>query len=308
MRYVITNITKVLTFIIIVFIFNAFLSCTKEKKEYPNPSIDLISEIGFTSTKSTFLLGDSVVFGFTASTNSDVALTHFNLTIEKDDVITSIDSGIYNQTFRYEKKIRKGLARNEKWSFYTTDRDGRKSSLVSVELLLDSASIFGDIKSFPNVILGAQKNTTVGGFYSFSFEEVYSLTEAFTKQDNVDLLYFYDFIEGENNTLSSPGANLDASVFEGDNAPSLWTVKNTTRFVFLANVGAEDFDQSKNDSLILANAFEFPVGKRKAKNLAKDHIYAFQTEKGLQGLFKVLAVEDQGEGTIQIALKTQNND
>lgn len=308
MRYVNLNITRLTILTSVLLFLSAGLSCTKDKKEYPNPGIELITESGFTYTETTFLLGDTVTLGIIATSNSDVNLTHFNITIDRDSSITKFDTGIYHHQFRYEKKIKKSLARNEKWSFYVTDRDGRKSPVVSVTLLLDSASIFGNIKSIPSVTLGAQSNTTIGSFYSLSFDEVYNLSEAYLKQSQVDLLCYYDFIDGDNNTISSPGANLDPSVFVGPNAPSNWTDINTTRFVFLNNVGAMDFDLSKNDSLILSNSFDFPIGKRKAKNLVKDQIFAFETDKGLKGLFKVLEVTDQDAGTVQIAIKTQAND
>lgn len=309
MRYVLKSITK-FTLVSMIFIgaIGGINSCIKPQREFENPMIQFSESQGFVYQDTTMLLGDTILIEIVANADGDDFLTHFNTTIEKDTSMISIDTGIYHHQFSYQKQIVKGIARNETWSFYVRDRNGRKSELISLNLQLDSASIFGAIKTISSIKLGAQNNSEYGSFYSLATQTVYDQAEAWENQSLIHLLYFYDLIETDANTISSPGASIDPSVFQGSTGLSDWSLKNVTRFVYQSNLTVEDFDQSKNDSLILSNTFEFSIGKRKAKNLAPSQIYSFVTESGIKGLFKVLQVEEKESGAIEIAIKMQDND
>lgn len=309
MRYVLKYITKfILVSMFFIGTIGGINSCIKPPKEFANPMIQFSENQGFVYHDTTMLLGDTIQIEIVANADADDFLTHFNTTIEKDTSLISIDTGIYHREFTYQKQIIKGIARNEKWSFYVRDRNGRKSELISLKLQLDSASIFGAIKTISSIKLGAQNNTEFGSFYSLSTQTVYNQAEAYENQSLIHLLYFYDLIETDANTISSPGASIDASVFQGPTGLSDWSLKNVARFVYQSNLTAADFDQSKNDSLILSNTFEFSIGKRKAKNLAQGQVYSFITESGIKGLFKVLQVDEKESGSIEIAIKMQDND
>jgi hypothetical protein len=283
------------------------ISCetAEDIEEYPNPTISLKSENGYCSNDTSLLINDSVKIGIIAETQSLDALTHFNKTIILDTQITTIDSGFYSNTFEYEKILTKGIADIETWSFYVKDRNGRKSDIISINLYKDSASIFGEIAQIPSIVFGAQNNNNYGSFYSLLDQQIYTQSLAFENQSLINLLYFYDLIEADANTISSPGANIDDSVFPGQTGLANWTENNTTRFILFENILVEEFDKCQNDSLILANSFEFDSGKRKAKNLASDDIYSFVTEDGKNGLFKVIEVIGLEEGEIEISIKMQ---
>ena len=300
------NMSKL--FVISSIIAGCFIitGCKKENKIYPVPAIQFITKQGYVFNDTTLLLNNTIKIGIIAETNSDEELTQFNTTIDKDSIITSIDTGIYANKFEYEKKIIKGIAENEIWSFYIRDRDGRKSNVISITFKLDFASIFSDIKYIPSIIFGAQNNASTGSFYSLSTEQIYTQSEAYNNQSLINLLYFYDLIETDENTISSPGANIDDSVFPGSTGLSNWTEINTTRFVYQDNISPEEFDICNNDSLILSNTFEFASGKRKAKNLAQGYIYSFVTEDEKKGLFKVIDVQNEETGTIEISIKMQD--
>jgi len=61
---------------------------------------------------------------------------------------------------------------------------------------------------FKTIKLGAQDNTTVGGFYSFSKQKVYTLEQAFADQVSIDLICFYELHNDNFTSIASPGANI----------------------------------------------------------------------------------------------------
>lgn len=162
-----------------------------------------------------------------------------------------------------------------------------------------------DSSPFKTVTLGAQDNTDMGGFYSFTTEKVYNMADANTNQASVDLLCFYELTDSHQNytTLSSPGANI-TDIFTGDDTPENWTTLNTTYFYEL-NVDATVLSPTAFDALVETDAmietlFNSEEAKRKAKDLQVDDIYAFETEDGTNGIFKVVSVVGGETGYVQI--------
>lgn len=283
-----------------------FISCQKDETSIqPNPVISFTQDIGFVWQDSTFSVGQTFKIGITAESQSDVPLTHFNYTIVSDGITITIDSGIHTPTFNFEKIISKSFAEIENWSFTIHDKDGRPASL-QLSIFAADSSEFGSILHLPSVMLGAQNNPSTGSFYSWGSELVYSLDEAFQNQEQINLLYFFDLIDGENSTIASPGANIDASVFPGANGLLNWSVRNTTRFV-VSDIDEQEFNKCDNDSLILATNFEFNSGKRKAKNLKVGDIYAFNNNSK-KGLFLVKSVSGNESGSIEIEIKMQHGE
>ncbi|MBE9467325.1 MAG: hypothetical protein IMY72_03265 [Bacteroidetes bacterium] len=304
MRYEKMNILKVLiiaSFIIASFSIN---SCKKEESEYDVPSIKFITNQDFVHSDTTLKLNDIIKIKIIAKTNSQDALTQLNTTVIKNSVQASIDTGIFVNEIEYVKIFTKGIELSETWSFYVKDRNNRKSETISLTFLRDSVVTYGNIKYVPSVILGAQNNANVGSFYSIKKNKVYTLQQAYESQSLINFVYYYDLIETDENTIASPGANIDVSNFPGDNAITNWTQKNTTRFIEKA-LSVDEFEKCNNDSLILANTFEFEQGKRKSKNLAPDKIFSFVTQDGKRGLFKVLDINDKETGSVEISIKMQ---
>jgi len=152
---------------------------------------------------------------------------------------------------------------------------------------------------FKTVILGAQANTDIDGFYSFNEEETYTMEEASANQTTIDLLCFYE--EGKNDiTLSSPGANI-TDIFTGDNAPENWTTQDTTYFFQLESTvfTVAQFDALSEDDAVIETLYNEEEGRRKAKLLQANDIYAFQTEDNYYGILKVNSVTDGEEGSVE---------
>ena len=79
------------------------------------------------------------------------------------------------------------------------------------------------------VTMGAQFNTTYGGFYSVGTKTSYTMNSAFQNQSAIDLLCFYEAASGNNITVASPGSNI-TGIFTGTSSVENWTTKKTTRF------------------------------------------------------------------------------
>jgi hypothetical protein len=288
--------------LLILLLFSvAFFSCEKEETDYPPPSIQFISENGFVFQDTTLALGESFKVGIDAA-NPNVKLTNFIIKVESDITETYLDSGMNTASLHYVKTLTKGIAAAEKWTFIIRDRN-LKSSEISLNIKRDIHATYGDIVYFPSIEMGAQNQAMTGSFYSLTEDEIYELEAAFLHQETIDLCYFYDNIETDENTIASPGANIDASVFPGEYGLDKWTIHRTTRFKF-TDITQAEFENITNDSLIIAT-YGQSDGKRKAKNLQNGNIYSFKNEDGRMGLFLVNSVSGTDEGTINISIKVQ---
>lgn len=286
---------------ILLFIFVLAYSCKKGDPSYPPPVIHFITDEGYLYSDTTLQLGASFKIGIQAQ-NPNVNLTNFIIRVESDVMETYLDSGMNTAVLNYQNTFTKGIKDSETWRFIIRDKDGKEAN-VSLVITKDNSSQYGDIIYYPSTTFGAQNNIS-GSFFSLSNDMIYTQVEAFNNQDRIDLCYYYDLIVTDGNTLASPGANIDDSVFPGPTGLSNWTVRRTTRFK-KTDLTAEDFMDASNDSLLIA-AYGQSEGKRKAKNLLNGHIFSFKNEDGKIGLFKVNSVVGADEGTINISVKVQN--
>lgn len=213
-----------------------------------------------------------------------------------------IDTGMYLQSINMDKKIIKSVAEWEVWNITARDRNRKESNTISLKIYLEESSSHGDITHITSVTFGFQENNEFDGFYSLSNQAIYNLEEAFSIQENIHLLSFYDNTSEDEHTISSPGANIPEEIYEGAHGVEDWDIRNTTRFI-LSDITEEDFDLCANDSLIYATTFAFETGKRKAKNLTEKDIYAFVSDQGNFGLFKVKSLAGNEAGNVEIEIK-----
>ncbi len=286
-------------FAILIVINILIVGCEKNEIEHPPPTIQLLSGAGFVSVDTILKLGEQFQVGIEAS-NPNVNLTNFIIRVETDEMETFLDSGMNTPNLHYEKYITKGISDSEKWIFIIRDKDG-KSSEVSINIELDSSSDYGEIDYFSDIVLGAQNNN-IASFYSLE-NNTYLLSDAFQNQDKIDFCYYYDLIDTDENTIASPGANIDGSIYPGSEGLQNWSVRRTSRFK-LTDVSEEDFLGATNDSLLIA-AHGISDGNRKAKNLDQGKIYAFKNEDGRIGLFHINSISGTNEGQVNISVKVQ---
>ncbi len=276
------------------------VGCEKEKIDHLPPSINFIIGNDFVSSDTLLGLGESFRVGIYAS-NPDVNLTNFIIKVESNILETFLDSGMNTPILYFEKYLTKGIKVSEKWIFIIRDKDGSSAELSFV-VLMDTSSTYGSIDYFQSVELGAQSNNTTS-FFSFSEGLTFTMAEAFNNQDKIDMCYYYDFIDTDENTIASPGANIDESVYMGEFGLSNWSTRRTSRFK-IADITEGDFNNAINDSLLLA-AYGQGEGNRKAKNLQQGSIFAFKNEDGKIGLFKVNSISGTDDGVINISIKVQ---
>ncbi|MCD6332361.1 MAG: hypothetical protein J7L89_03725 [Bacteroidales bacterium] len=269
-------------------------SCHKEKGTL---SITFSKDDPFVYQDKMVGLGDTVRVRLVMEWNGSELLHLLEVTVNDQQVQAAI---LDVESANFDLTMEKGPEDEEVWKFVLTDAGGYKATLT-LTLTLDPNSGFGQIKYYESLTLGAQANTGRAGFFSVSSGTLYNLLSAFQNQSEVDLLCYYD--ENDKMVLSSPGANLDQSVFQGLQNVVLWPTRNTTYFI-KTTMTTTDFDQVVHDGPI-REAYTNNDPKRKAKKLAVDDIYAFKLNNGKLGLLKVTAVTNGIDGEVTFSLKAQ---
>jgi len=287
--------------LIVVFLAIFVFSCRKNEEKGAPPSIKFKVDTGYVYRDDTVLIGKTFKIGIIAE-KGDVNITNFIIKESNTSVLTYLDTGLNAANLIINENIIKGLSPKDTWTFIVRDKDGTSASIL-LNIFADSSSAFGPIITIPSIILSAQNDTTIGSFLDIKNKAVYNLRQAFGIQDSIEILYYYDAIQGNNNTIASPNATIDASVFPGTNGLANWTVKNVTWYQ-VTTLTDSVFNNFKNDSLLLSLAYINPT-YRKAKNLKAGDIYAFKTGKGKLGMFAVLNVNGTDAGTIEIKVKMQ---
>lgn len=149
---------------------------------------------------------------------------------------------------------------------------------------------------FVTVKIGAQENTTVGGFYSFADKLVYNQTDASANQAKIDLLCFYEV--GNDIALASPGSGI-SGIFTGSTATENWTTQNTTMFYEVLTMTPTQFDALTDTDDLIVSSYNSTDARKKAKLLVKDKIFAFLTADGKNGLLKVTNSTVNASGDVE---------
>ena len=276
-------------------------SCRKKDVQGVGPSIKFKIDTGYVYKDDTILIGKTFKVGIIAE-KGDVNITNFTIKVNNSVITTYLDTGMNTASFNINKTIIKGVSSKDTWTFTVRDKDGTSAS-ISLNIYADSNSTFGPIISIPSIILGAQNDTNIGSFLDIKNKAIYKLQQAYGVQDSIEMLYYYDAIQGNTNTFASPNATIDASVFPGTYGLANWTVKNVTWYQ-VATLTDNDFNNIKNDSIMLTPAYINPA-YRKAKNLKACDIYAFKTGSGKLGMFEVINVSGTDAGSVELKVKMQ---
>ncbi|HQO50674.1 MAG TPA: hypothetical protein PK939_09615 [Bacteroidales bacterium] len=188
----------------------------------------------------------------------------------------------------------------------------KTKSLLLLSCFLMAAIIFVSCKKDEDespkkniATLGAQDNTTAGGFLSVSTKTVYTMAQASEHQDKVDILCFFEEAGGNNIAIAAPGTGI-TGIFSGNQAPENWTTKNQTYFTNPATeITTAQFDQLVDGDAVIQGYYDETVtsGNRKKKDLKVDDIYAFKTAAGTYGLLKVTAVVQGATGAVTFEYK-----
>ena len=280
---------------LIMFTGLIFTSCSKDENEVEPvlPVIAFDQQTGFVTGDMSAAYGDTLNFGIILKGNGKDDLKRF--VIRANDQVL-LDSTINTQNFNFNFYTVKGPNPTEVWSFSTTDAAGnQKEESVTI------TGSFGPINSYTAILMGAQSNAATESFLSLRGNEatLYKQAEAFQNQAAIDMLCYF---EGGQMSLASPGGNI-AGIFTGVTSPENYSTKNLTQFAKTTYTPA-DFDSGENDAILFygLNTGQLTV---KAGALAVHDVYAFRTQSNLVGMFKVLKVDGDASGTLEIAIKIQ---
>jgi len=274
------------------------LSCTKQVLDGDPPQIKFIRDPGFVYHDTTLMIGQKIRVGLDAE-GIDKNITFFQISLDNGVRQILLDSGLNTPGLQYRLDIIKTANPIEKWTFLVMNKDRKKDS-IQLTLHKSDSSHYGPIRSFQDVVLGAQKNTVTGSFFSFTTTLIYSLDLAFQNQSFIDLIYYFGSYDA---TLSSPNEADAPSLFPGPNGIAYWTIKNETRYD-TTSLTPQAFDLAENDSLLLA-VYEPTAGKRKVKYVTQDQVISFKSQAGKIGLIKVNGLESSSKGIVLLSIKIQ---
>ena len=299
-RYESLCITLVRVLLLCSFALFGFQGC--KKNIINSPYISLSSDSGYVHKDSVMGIGDNFKVRLYANFGGEANITNIVIRNEHDGIITSyFDTGINNEAINISKILTKGIYDKETWTFMAIDKNGGNAS-VSFTLTKDPNSTFGNIKHI-NATMGAQASTLYGSFLSLNSGIAFFQDAAYLIQDTIEMLYYYDGVSGEANTIASPNANIGTTIYTGTTSPLNWSVKNETRY-YKTTLSQADFNKASNDSLLLVSYSDINA-KRKAKNLVDGDIYSFKTTHNKYGLFYVEHVEGMDTGYVNVNILIQ---
>ncbi len=277
----------------------AFTNCTKDEDDpIVLPTLNLKAETGYISQNTNAAFGDTLLFGVIAKSNGKDNLVKFR--VEANDQLM-LDSTINTAEFTFDFYTLKGISQTEEWTMTVTDIAGNSFN-KTVTITAD----FGEINSFTTVLMGAQDNVDVQSFLSLSdnLATLYFQAQAFQNQEDIDMFCFFENNEESQNmmSLAAPGTGI-TGIFSGQTSPENYTTKNTTYFC-KTSLTAVEFDAIQDDAVVL-DSYDPDNKFRKAKLLTAGDVYAFKLQSGLFGLFKVIAVNGEETGTLELAIKVQ---
>jgi hypothetical protein len=274
-------------------------SCSKDEDVKPgNPTMSFLVENGYISENTTASYNDTLRFMVYNVYNGTDMLTHFKASM---NTFAVIDSTISEKNFTIEIIRNKNVEETEVWKFETTDNAGH-----TVNFSITITGDFGPIKSYTDILLGAQDNPTIESFVSYSNNTFtkYFQADAFNHQADIDMFCFFENTPDHPNmmTLAAPGSNI-TGIFTGATAPENYTMKNVTFYV-QTTLTALEFDAVENDAKILS-VFDPENKYKKANQLDAGDVVAFWLQSGKYGLLKVTDVQGTEDGTLEFDVKIQ---
>jgi hypothetical protein len=277
---------------LIIFSLALFASCDKHEVR-PNPTLSFATADGYTFKDTTIAAGDTVQIGLQSDWNGTDLLKTLSIYVNNIFQNSYAIPGDISQSGILNLKIIKTKNDSDGWGFEIADINGQKAF---IGILLTKDKTGGQIDYLQNITLGAQNNQGTGNFFSISESTVYTLANATSNQQIIDMVLGYNATDKA--YLASPNANLT-----GDYDLSSWTTKNSIMYCTTTYQDV-NFDMIDSD-LLLISAYDETKDTEKAIELQKGKIYSFKSSTGKPGLIKVLSTASNDAGTAGIEIKIQ---
>jgi len=274
-------------------------SCSKSEANAGKPSIELISGEGLIANDTSMVEASTLKFRIHCSWNGDDELTNLIVFNNGGRVV---DEGMYQKEFQKDVIFAKSSSAYDSIAFVIRDIKG-ESGTTSIRVDKKEGSA-GELIRYNNVTLEAQNVSGGKSFMGLLDGTTFTLQDAYNNQSSINLLYYYDVVSTDGNTISSPGANIDASIYTGTYSVPNWSTRNTTRFIKLS-LTQQQFDTISRPAYVV-NAYGSTVGYRKAKNLVVGDVYAFFVENtGKYGIFRISSLIGQDSGNVVFSIVMQ---
>ncbi len=285
---------KCISFVMLIFF--AFSSCNTDEI-HQTPQIQFFEGFNYISNDTILDLGDIKQIRILANCETDPIT---NLVISKFETEESVllDTGCYSTNLDYTLSIIKSTSSSEIWTFKVMTK-ARKYAQISLRLNLSNNTQYSEIDSL-NIIIGAQSNNTKPSFLSFYSKQTYAMSEAYLRQSEIDLIYYFDVY---NATMSSPNESDAPLIFTGEYGLGNWNIKNETRYV-QTQIDKNEFLSIKNDSALFA-LYDQINAKRKAKDMQIGQVWSFKTAQNKFGLFYIDSLAAGSSGEIGVRFKFQ---
>jgi hypothetical protein len=261
--------------------------------------IHSLSGMNYIHHDTTIETGQNIVFGVLAASNaySGAMLKNFKVTRVYENVssLPVIDSISNTANFNIDiASVSYPQAGYEAWTFVVVDENEKSASLT----IGITTEIPGpDITIYNNVVLGAQGNIT-GQAFSANTGNVYSISEASTVPEQIEILYYYG--PATLATFSAPDDDIIQTFYP---EVSGWTTLNSTRFK-TTSLSQSQYSEITTTSQIVAIAnLPTPPTLSLLGNLGVGDVLAFERENGKYGLILINEINPGISGDITLSIK-----
>lgn len=183
-------------------------------------------------------------------------------------------------------------------TFIASDQDGDTDDLEA-EYSINVNRTLQDVTAHDQVTLGAQNNENHDQYIGLHSGDTWAVGEA--DASGVDAAYFDD--PERVHTFAAPFTEAAQETYEEIED---WATQNETSFKH-TSVDVEDFNAIEDHDFEIHKAWadEQRSERDYLRNVSEDAIFAFQTEEGHEGLFRVRNIEEGNQGRITIDIKVQ---
>lgn len=278
------------------------ISCTKDVLK-TLPEIKIVADSNFVFSDTILSMGQNYLINVRIQKTA-YNLTNFVASLDTGNGFVSVfDTGMNTPAQTIWLNLTKTPADTDFIRLLVRDLQGNLNE-TTLKIMLNKNQTFSEIIHLANIRLYPPKHYTQRSFYSFSLFETLTFDSAWVNQNKADLFYYFGTTD--NNTLASPGANVEDAVFSDSLASynfKNWQIRNTLYFKQLS-MSSIEFDQIETDSALIVS-YGIGQGKRKAKSLTKNDVYSFKTPQSKYGILRINEIGSGDQGFLAFDIKIQ---